>query len=99
MKQIYTLFNARKAKQLLKDNLKIKARQRYECIEVEDEHYDDALRLLKRKEINILKHDVRICNQTIWFIEKWFKTHKVMTDEHYKMLKEMADGKGNENAI
>jgi len=30
-----------------------------------------------------------IDTDTIWFIEKWFETHTVMTKENYDMLKEM----------
>lgn len=30
---------------------------------------------------------------TIWFIEKWFERHQVMTKEHFDMLKEMVDYK------
>jgi hypothetical protein len=30
---------------------------------------------------------------TIWFIEKWFETHAVMSKDNYDMLKEMIEYK------
>lgn len=35
--------------------------------------------------------------KTIWFIEKWFETHTVLTKGNYKMLKEMIKYKNGDD--
>jgi hypothetical protein len=33
----------------------------------------------------------------IWFVEKWFETHGVLSNDNYKMLKEMIEYKIKKN--
>ena len=58
MKKIRTLFTASKAKQLLRDNLKINGKQRGDLIIVEDDEYDRSLELIRRRERHIIKHEI-----------------------------------------
>jgi len=58
MKKIMTLFTATKAKQLLRDNLKIKGKQRGDFIIVEDNEYDKSLELIRRRERHIIKSEL-----------------------------------------
>lgn len=55
---IKTLFNARKAKQLLRDNLKIKAKLRNQLILVDADEYEDAKDLLLKKEQAMIRYDI-----------------------------------------
>ena len=58
MKKIMTLFTAYKTKQLLRDNLKIKGKQRGDFIVVEDDDYDKSLELIRRRERHIIKYEI-----------------------------------------
>ena len=88
MKKILTVFNATKAKQLLRDNLKIKALQRKEYIMVEDDRYDDALKILRKREMLMIKPEIRHSKDIIMNIEKWFETHSVLTKKSFRLIKE-----------
>jgi len=58
MKKIKTLFTPYKAKQLLRDILKIKGKQRGDFIIVEDDDYDRSLELIRRRERHIIKYEI-----------------------------------------
>ena len=58
MKYIRTLFEAGKAKSLLSWNLHITAKLRKQYIMVEDDEYDKAVALLRRKEKHMIRHEI-----------------------------------------
>ena len=58
MKYIRTLFDATKAKSLLRWNLRIKAKLRGQHIMVEDDEYNNAVDHLRKKERHMIRHEI-----------------------------------------
>jgi len=58
MKYIRTLFEAGKAKSLLRWNLHIKAKLRKQYIMVEDDEYDKAVAFLRSREKLMFRHEI-----------------------------------------
>jgi len=58
MKYIRTLFEAGKAKALLRWNLHITAKLRGQYIVVEDDEYNESIDLLRRKERQMIRHEL-----------------------------------------